>query len=89
MLATGYQVNVTRLPFLAPDIQEKLLLQNGFPLLDLHFQSSVPGLYFSSFPAGHSFGPFFGFTVAVRTAAKLIGHALLTADKLPDYSLAD
>ncbi len=76
MLATGYQVDVARLPFLSAPLLEALTVKNGFPVLDLHFQSSVPGLYFSSFPAGHSFGPFFGFTVAVRTAATLIGGVL-------------
>jgi cation diffusion facilitator CzcD-associated flavoprotein CzcO len=82
ILATGYQVNVARIPFLSAPIQEALAVKNGFPELDEGFQSSVPGLYFNSFPAGHSFGPFFGFTVAVRTAATLIGHALLEADKV-------
>eukprot|EP01098_Paradermamoeba_levis_P015614 TRINITY_DN8021_c0_g1_i1.p1 TRINITY_DN8021_c0_g1~~TRINITY_DN8021_c0_g1_i1.p1 ORF type:complete len:384 (-),score=-47.21 TRINITY_DN8021_c0_g1_i1:188-1339(-) len=77
LLATGYQVNVTRLPFLSASIQKALTTQSGYPLLDLQFQSSVPGLYFSSFAAGQSFGPFFGFTVGVRTAAHLIGDALL------------
>lgn len=77
LLATGYQVNVTQLPFLSESIQDALATKNGFPLLDPQFQSSVPGLYFSSFTAGQSFGPFFGFTVGVRTAARLIGHALL------------
>ena len=79
LLATGYQVNVARLPFLSKSIQQALSTKNGFPLLDPQFQSSVPGLYFSSFAAGHSFGPFFGFTVGVRTAAQLIGHALSVA----------
>lgn len=81
MLATGYQVDVARVPFLSASIQDVLATQNGFPLLDLNFQSSVAGLYFISFPAGQSFGPFFGFTVAVRTAAKLIGQALVSIEK--------
>jgi FAD-dependent urate hydroxylase len=76
MLATGYQVDVARLPFLAPGIVQALNTRNGFPLLDAHFQSNLPGLYFNSFPAGESFGPFFGFTVAVRSAAILIGSQL-------------
>ncbi|WP_266367090.1 NAD(P)-binding domain-containing protein [Tellurirhabdus rosea] len=76
ILATGYQVDIKRLPFLSEALQEAVAVRNGFPLLDVHFQSTVPGLYFSSFPAGQSFGPFFGFTVAVRTAAKLIGEAV-------------
>lgn len=82
MLATGYQVDVARLPFLSAPLLQALTSQNGFPLLDLQFQSNIPGLYFSSFPAGQSFGPFFGFTVAVRTAAQLIGRALCQAESL-------
>ncbi|GAB4013303.1 hypothetical protein GCM10028808_31990 [Spirosoma migulaei] len=81
ILATGYQVNVARLPFLSASLQDVLVTRNGFPLLDLNFQSSISGLYFSSFPAGQSFGPFFGFTVAVRTAAQLIGQALVSIEK--------
>ncbi|QHV97764.1 NAD(P)-binding domain-containing protein [Spirosoma endbachense] len=79
ILATGYQVDVSRLPFLSGSIQAALNTLNGFPLLDHQFQSSVPGLYFSSFAAGQSFGPFFGFTVGVRTAAHLIGQALVAS----------
>lgn len=84
LLATGYQVDVAQLPFLSESIQQALATQSGFPLLNPHFQSSVPGLYFSSFAAGQSFGPFFGFTVGVRTAANLIGHALLPASVTSD-----
>lgn len=82
LLATGYQVDVARLPFLSASLLEALTVHNGFPRLDLSFQSSVPGLYFSSFPAGQSFGPFFGFTVAVRTAATLIGRALGATERV-------
>jgi hypothetical protein len=45
-------------------------------VLDEHLQSSVAGLFMTSMLATRDFGPFFGFTVAVRTSAKLIGQAL-------------
>ncbi|CAN5771187.1 MAG: hypothetical protein H0W11_10660 [Gemmatimonadetes bacterium] len=77
ILATGYKVEVSRVPFLA---RGKLLAEvttsNGFPVLDEHFQSSVPGLYFTSFAATQDFGPFFAFTVSVRSAARIIGTAI-------------
>lgn len=82
LLATGYQVDMARLPFLSASLLQALRLEKGFPLLDHQFQSSVPGLYVSSFAAGHSFGPFFGFTVAVRTAATLIGNALCQPERV-------
>jgi hypothetical protein len=36
----------------------------------------VPGLYITSMAASQDFGPFFGFTGAVRTSAKLIAAGL-------------
>ncbi|OIN59248.1 NAD(P)-binding domain-containing protein [Arsenicibacter rosenii] len=81
ILATGYQVNINRLPYLAPGLLAQIDQTNGFPQLNTVFESSVPGLYFSSFPAGNDFGPFFGFTIAVRAAAQVIGQA--ATGKLP------
>jgi len=77
ILATGYKVDLERLPFLqGGNLLAKIEVKNGFPVLDPHFQSSAKGLYFTSMPAGQDFGPFFGFTVSVRTSAKIIGNAL-------------
>jgi FAD-dependent urate hydroxylase len=77
ILATGYKVNVARVPFLAQgNLLGKLETQNGFPVLDEHLQSNIPGLYLTSMCATQDFGPFFAFTAAVRTSANLIGAAL-------------
>ena len=54
-----------------------LKVSNGSPVLDVHFQSSAPGLYFTGFAASQDFGPFFGFTVAVCASAKIIGASLV------------
>jgi thioredoxin reductase len=76
-LATGYKVNIQQIPFLgAGNILPTLETKNGFPVLDERFQTNLPGLFFTSFAADQDFGPFFGFTVAVRAAAKLIGSAI-------------
>ena len=73
VLATGYKVDITRLPLLsAGNLIEQLETRNGFPVLDDHFQTSVPGLFITSMPAMQDFGPFFGFTNSVRTSAQLI-----------------
>jgi FAD-dependent urate hydroxylase len=77
ILATGYKVNINHIPFLgAGNILPQLETRNGFPVLGEQFQTNLPGLFFTSFPAGQDFGPFFGFTVAVRASAKLIGSAV-------------
>lgn len=79
VLATGYKVNIAQLPILATgNLLERLETQNGYPVLDDHFETSIPGLFITSMPAGQDFGPFFGFTVSVRTSAKLICQRLLT-----------
>jgi cation diffusion facilitator CzcD-associated flavoprotein CzcO len=77
VLATGYKVEIGRIPFLAngnvlPDLETR----NGFPILDEQFQTSVPRLFITSMPATQDFGPFFGFTVSVRASAKLICKAV-------------
>ena len=77
VLATGYKVKVEQIPLLANgNLLAQLETQNGFPLLDEHFQSNIPGLFFTSMCATQDFGPFFAFTAAVRTSARLIGSAL-------------
>jgi lysine/ornithine N-monooxygenase len=77
ILATGYKVNVEQVPFLnRGNILSSLEIRNGFPVLDEHFQSNLPGLFFTSMCATQDFGPFFAFTAAVRVSAKLIGAAL-------------
>lgn len=79
ILATGYKVELDRLPFLKnSNLFDKIEMKNGFPVLDPHFQTTAKGLYFTSMPAGQDFGPFFGFTVSVRASAKIIGNALIS-----------
>ena len=77
ILATGFKVNIHNVPFLTEgNILSKLATNNDFPVIDEHFQTNLPGLFITSMAAGQDFGPFFGFTIAVRTSAKLIGKAI-------------
>ncbi|HET6977962.1 MAG TPA: NAD(P)-binding domain-containing protein [Pyrinomonadaceae bacterium] len=77
ILATGYKVEISRLPILAAgNLLTQLEIRNGFPVLDDHFETSVPGLFITSMPAVQDFGPFFGFTNSVRTSARLIAARL-------------
>ena len=77
VLATGYKVDISRVPLLTRgNLLPRVQVDSGAPRLDEHFQSSVRGLFMTSLLATRDFGPFFGFTVAVRTSAKLIGQAL-------------
>ncbi len=84
ILATGYKVDIDRLPLLqAGSVRPHLTTRNGFPILDEGFQTSVPGLFMTSRPATQDFGPFFAFTIAARASAKVIANALRSPDARP------
>ena len=73
VLATGYRVNVARVPFLAnPSLTSALRVEGGFPVLDEAFQASIPGLFMTGILATKDFGPFYGFVRGCPTAARLI-----------------
>jgi hypothetical protein len=76
IFATGYKAVLANVPYLAPVLSD-VEVQDGFPVLDESFQSTVPGLYFPGFPATRDFGPFFGFTKACPAAAALIVDRVL------------
>jgi cation diffusion facilitator CzcD-associated flavoprotein CzcO len=77
ILATGYKVDLARIPFLVlGGLLDELHTEDGHPVLDESFQASVPGLFITSMPATRDFGPFFAFTVSVRASAKILGRAL-------------
>jgi len=77
ILATGYKVDIERVPLLNGRDGPIIATRDGFPVLDDHFQSSEPRLFITSMAASGDFGPFFGFTVAARVSARHIGRAIL------------
>lgn len=77
LLATGYRVDLARIPFLdAGGLLQLLEVADGFPVLDEHLESSVPGLYFTSMTATRDFGSFFAFTVSAPVAAQIAARAI-------------
>ena len=76
VFATGYRVNLERLPFLAPELRSALGIQEGYAPLDVNFQTRVPGLYLTSLAATRDFGSFLAFTVSVRAQANVIGQSI-------------
>lgn len=77
ILATGYKVDIARVPLLNGPDGPIIETRGGFPVLDDHFQSSEPRLFVTSMAASGDFGPFFGFTVSARVSARHIGRAIL------------
>jgi cation diffusion facilitator CzcD-associated flavoprotein CzcO len=70
LLATGYRVDVARYQFLAPALRQTLRTRDGYPELDVGFESSVPGLHFMGTPAAKTFGPICRFVAGTRYAAR-------------------
>jgi cation diffusion facilitator CzcD-associated flavoprotein CzcO len=77
LFATGYKVDMQRVSLLkAGNLLQRIECRDGFPVLDDSLQTTVPGLFATSLPAARDFGLFFGFTVAVRASARIVGGAL-------------
>lgn len=73
---TGYEVNVERIPFLAPELRSAIARHGAAPRLDASFQSSVPGLHFVGPASSMSFGPVFRFVAGAEYTARTIAAAL-------------
>jgi hypothetical protein len=67
--ATGFRVNVGKLPFLDDDICSEIRTVEDTPILSENFESSIPGLYFTGLAAANTFGPSMRFVVGARFAA--------------------
>lgn len=75
VVGTGYRVGVERLGFLDPGLRSGLRRVAGAPALSRHFESSVPGLYFTGLAAANTFGPAMRFVCGTRVAApRVAGH---------------
>ena len=72
---TGYKVDMDRLPFLAPDLRNRIGQEQKTPILSRNFESTVRGLYFTGVSAANSFGPLLRFAWGARfTADRLTSH---------------
>jgi len=80
LAATGYRVDLDRLAFLGPQLQQQLRRPAGWPRLSASFESAVPGLFFTGLAAAGTFGPVMRFVcgspftarrVSARVAAQL------------------
>lgn len=73
--ATGYRVDLRRLPCFDARLLAQLRVSDQAPVLSVNFESSVPGLYFTGLAAARSFGPALRFVQgAVHPARRLATH---------------
>ena len=68
--ATGFRPALDRLRFLDPALAAAVALEEGTPVLDRNFESSVPGLFFTGLSASNAFGPMLRFACGAGFAAR-------------------
>ena len=72
---TGYRVALERLRFLDDELRKKIRTAEDTPVLNTHFESSIPGLYFVGVASANSFGPLARFAYgAMYTARRISKH---------------
>jgi FAD-dependent urate hydroxylase len=76
LLATGYEVDISRYGFLAPELLARVARVGGSPRLSTGFETSVAGLYMLGAPAARSFGPLMRFVAGTEFAAPTVARAL-------------
>jgi len=77
--ATGYKVDLARLPFLDEGLRARIAAFDGSPQLKPSFESSVPGLYFVGLSSAQSFGPVMRFVFGTKHAAAILTRHLRPA----------
>jgi FAD-dependent urate hydroxylase len=76
ILGTGYRVDVRNLPMLHPSILSNIQIYKNAAVLNNHFESSVPGLYFVGISSVSSCGPLYRFVVGTESAARRVAEAV-------------
>lgn len=74
--ATGYRVDMNRLPFISSRLRTGIRCAKDTPVLSSHFESSIPGLYFTGIAAASSFGPMLRFVYGAGFAARRLSRHL-------------
>ena len=73
---TGYEVNVSRLKFLDPEISDRIHCIERAPALNINFESSVPGLHFVGPLSFMCFGPLFRFVAGAEATTRRLASCL-------------
>ncbi len=74
--ATGYRTDLDRLSFFDGDLRRRIRVVTGAPVVDRHYQSSVPGLYFAGPAVAPTFGPVMRFVYGTAHAANTVSGRL-------------
>jgi FAD-dependent urate hydroxylase len=72
LLGTGYSVDISKYPFLAPQLVQSIRRVNGYPILQAGLETSMPGLHILGAPAAWSFGPLLQFVSGTHFASRAL-----------------
>jgi FAD-dependent urate hydroxylase len=86
LLATGYQVDLSRCSFFPRDLVRSLRLLDGYPQLTAGFEASLPGLHFVGASAARSFGPLMRFVAGTGYAARALTRCIVRQATSPATS---
>jgi hypothetical protein len=73
---TGYEVDLSRIPFMTPALLGDVRLWDHMPRLSRHFESSVKGLFFIGPIAAESFGPLVRFIAGTEYTVGVVAPYL-------------
>lgn len=76
LLGTGYRVDVSKYPFLAPRLIQAIDRHSGYPILKPGLETSVPGLHILGAPGVWSFGPLTQFVSGTHYSARSVVRAV-------------
>jgi thioredoxin reductase len=82
LLATGYQVDISRYSFIDRDLSHSIAQFEGYPLVSYRFESSVKGLFFAGATAAFSLGPVCRFVAGTEYCARAISQAIALRQEL-------
>lgn len=80
LFATGYDVDISRYPFLDRALVDQVHCVDGYPVLRRGLESSVPRLHFLGAPAARSFGPVMRFVAGSWFSSKAIAKTVAAQD---------
>jgi len=74
--ATGFRPRLRHVDFIAPQLHNRIELEEGYPALSAAFESTAPGLFFTGMLAAGSFGPLLEYMHGSAVAAQRIIGAI-------------
>jgi pyruvate/2-oxoglutarate dehydrogenase complex dihydrolipoamide dehydrogenase (E3) component len=77
--ATGYRVDVNKLPFLDNALKKRLRMFGQAPVVSRDFATSEPGLYFMGVASAPTFGPVMRFVAGAGFTARKLSRRLASA----------